>query len=141
MQMMRKRNWILFVVFAAVLVIKTFPLATVSAADKINWEGYPRGMSIASENKKPVFLHFYATWCSFCRKMDKESFQDTSIASRLNESFIPIRVDIEIQPEIAKKYGVFALPTTYFFDSKGQKLGQIPGYIDKDRLLSILEKV
>jgi len=36
---------------------------------------------------------------------------------------------------------VFALPTTYFFTSSGEKLGPVPGYISKDRLMTMLKKV
>ena len=107
----------------------------------IEWQPYSSGMDSAKNNNKAIFLHFYAKWCGYCAKMEKESFQDDSIAEYLNENFISIRVDVDKEQNIAEKYGVFALPTTYFFSSSGEKLGSVPGYLSKDRLMTILKKI
>ncbi len=138
---MSKLNWIIIYLFFIVLVSNAIPVASVPAQKGIQWESYYSGMSLADNNNKAVFLHFYATWCSYCAKMEKESFQNDAIIERLNDKFISIRVDIEKQPKIAEEFNVFALPTTYFFSSKGEKLGSIPGYISKDRLMKMLKKV
>ena len=45
------------------------------AAESITWHAYDEGMSLGRIEKKKVFLHFYANWCFFCRKMVKETFQ------------------------------------------------------------------
>ena len=73
--------------------------------------------------------------------MEKESFQNDTIIDFLNQNYISIRVDVDKQPDIAQKYNVFALPTTYFFTAEGEKLGPVPGYISRERLLDMLTKV
>ncbi len=45
------------------------------------------------------------------------------------------------QPDVAQNYNVFALLMTYFFSSKGEKLGPVPGYISKERLWDMLTKL
>ena len=73
--------------------------------------------------------------------MDKESFQNDAIIKLLNDNFIAIRVDFDQQPKIAEEFNVFALPTTFFLSSKGERLGAVPGFISKDRLLTMLKEV
>src|SRR5690242_1252742 len=42
----------------------------------------------AADNNKPIFIHVSAQWCSFCVKMDKETFADQEVLSRLSQYFI-----------------------------------------------------
>lgn len=69
----------------------------------VEWQSYSTGMELAKNNNKAVFLHFYATWCGYCAKMEKDSFQDNSIAEYLNDNFISIRVDVDKEQNIAEK--------------------------------------
>ena len=137
MQRLKRITIFLLVCF----ILNAATIESISAQSSIEWQPYSNGMDSAKNNKKSVFLHFYAKWCGYCAKMEKESFQDNSIAEYLNENFISIRVDVDKEQNIAEKYNVFALPTTYFFTSSGENLGSVPGYISKDRLMAMLKKV
>ena len=138
---MSKSSWIIGLIFVVWVAVTHFPETSISSQKAIQWKTYNAGMSAAKEAGKPVFLHFYAIWCAYCAKMEKESFQNDTIIDFLNENYISIRVDVDKQPDIAKEYSVFALPTTYFFSSTGEKLGPIPGYIPMERLQDMLTKV
>jgi thiol:disulfide interchange protein len=138
---MSKSKWKIAYLLLIVLISNTVPITSVSAQKEIQWQSYSIGMPMAQKNNKAVFLHFYATWCSYCTKMEKESFQNNAIIKRLNDNFISIKVDIEKQPNVAEEYNVFALPTTYLFSSSGEKLGPVMGYVSKDRLMTILKKI
>ncbi|MBT8253320.1 MAG: thioredoxin family protein [Bacteroidia bacterium] len=129
------------ILFLSVFILNATPVESISSQNLIEWKSYAMGMDAAKNNNRLVFLHFYAKWCGYCAKMEKESFQDDSIAEYLNDNFISIRVDVDEEQSIAEVYNVYALPTTYFFTSSGEKLGPVPGYISKDRLLTMLKKV
>lgn len=129
------------ILLLVVFILSTALMETVSAQNAIDWQSYTKGMNSAQKNNKAVFLHFYATWCSYCEKMEKESFQNDSIAEYLNNNFLSIRVDVDKERNVADKYNVFALPTTYFFTSSGEKIRSVPGYISKDRLMTLLKKI
>ncbi len=118
-----------------------FPETSISSQQAIQWKAFNAGMSEAKEAGKPIFLHFYAIWCAYCSKMEKESFQNDTVIDFLNQNYISIRVDVDKQPDIAQNYNVFALPTTYFFSATGEKIGPTPGYISRERLLEMLSKV
>ncbi len=49
---------------------------------------------------KPLFVLSGASWCTASALLDAEAFSDPGIAKRLNEGFIPVRVDREARPDI-----------------------------------------
>ena len=96
---------------------------------------------MAKNEGKRVFLHFYANWCFYCRRMAKETFQDPSVIEYLNKNYIPIRVDSDKDKRTASMYGVRALPSTWFLTEKGEKIGNLPGYLPPGQLLQILREI
>jgi len=128
----------------ATLVIATLsfllPIETM-ASDSIKWYSYKEGMVTGRIAKKKVFLHFYANWCGYCKKMAKETFQDPSVVSYLNENYISIRVNFDKEGETASRYGVRGLPSNWFLTQTGERIGNVPGYIPPQALLSMLKEV
>ncbi len=121
--------------------LSVWPPDDTFAVDSINWYTYDEGMALGKIEKKKVFLHFYADWCRYCRKMAKETFQDPSVVAFLKGNFIAIRVNTDKQTNIAAGYGVRGIPATWFLNENGEKIGSRPGYIPPGKLLSILKKV
>ena len=111
------------------------------AADSINWRSYEEGMVLSKVEKKKVFLHFYADWCGFCRKMANTTFKDTALINYLNENFMPIRVNTDSEPETADAYGVMGLPLTVFLTEMGEPIFSVPGYVATDPLMSMLKEI
>ena len=128
-----------------VLLITMYPAVWISniadASEGIKWYSYEEGKVLAKVEKKKVFLHFYADWCVFCGKMNKETFQDANVISKLNDIFISIRVNTDNELETALKYGVRGLPANWFLTDTGQPIVNIPGYIAPDAMLSLLDEV
>ena len=111
------------------------------ASDSINWRSYKEGMVLSKIEKKMVFLHFYADWCGFCRKMANTTFKDTALIKYLNDNFIPIMVNSDNEPETASVYGVLGLPHNVFLTEMGEPIISVPGYIKTDALMSMLKEV
>ncbi len=116
-------------------------LPSTVAAGGIKWYAYDEGMALGKNEKKSVFLYFYADWCSYCVKMAKETFHDPSVVSLLNENFIAIKVDIEKEKKIASSYGVTGLPTTWILEEKGDKIGPLVGYIPPGKFILMLKRI
>ena len=115
--------------------------AAAAAADTINWRSYEEGMVLSKVEKKKVFLHFYADWCGFCRKMANTTFKDSSLVNFLNDNFMPIMVNTDRDPQTAGNYGVSGLPTTVFLTERGEPIVTVPGYIATDPLMSMLKEI
>jgi len=54
----------------------------------------------AKRENKPIFLSIGYSTCHWCHVMEKESFEDESVARLMNETFVSIKVDREERPDI-----------------------------------------
>jgi len=107
----------------------------------VRWHGYNDGMALAKEQKKKVFLYFWATWCPYCEKMEKETLSKKEVTAILNKEFIPIKVNSDADQRLATQYFVRGLPTTWFLTETGEKISNLPGYVAPDLFVPILRYI
>jgi len=71
----------------------------------VNWQPWDEtALEAAEEQNKPIFLSIGYSACHWCHVMEEESFEDEAVAQRLNENFVPIKVDREERPDIDSIY-------------------------------------
>ncbi|WP_207681003.1 thioredoxin family protein [Desulfonema magnum] len=107
----------------------------------IKWHSYKDGVTRGKYEQKNVFLNFYADWCGFCKKMDKETFKDPAVIAFLNENFISVKVNSEKERKIAREYYVTGLPVSWFIAKNGEKISSLPGYVSPGALMNILKYI
>jgi uncharacterized protein YyaL (SSP411 family) len=79
------------------------------AYDLVEWQLWSQSsFDRALKENKPIFLSIGYKSCHWCKVLQEESFQDPTIASMINESFIPIIVDKEQFPQVDRLYMDFA---------------------------------
>lgn len=115
----------------------------VAAAQKAKAEG---------KSPKKIFVDIYTDWCGWCKKMDKETFEQPMISAYLNEHFYPVKFNAEQKESIqfdgkTFKYvpngrrgyhelaaallaGKMSYPTVIFLNEDFQLLQRIPGYLN-----------
>jgi thioredoxin-related protein len=108
-------------------------------AEPIKWYSYDEGVALGKRRGKKVFLYFWANWCTFCKKMERETLAKSSIVAYLNDYFISVKVDSGKEKKKASHYAVEGVPTTWFLTENGEKLVNLPGYISPDIFLSVLK--
>jgi len=95
------------------------------------WLGPEEGLAKAAEEKKPVFMDFYATWCFPCVEMEKTTFRDPDLRKFLTEKFVPIQVDCSQETpscqKMVEKYSVIGWPTFLILDPQGKVVKRIIG--------------
>lgn len=128
----------LTICITAALLIWTVAIP-VTAADQIKWYSHEEGTALGISESKKVFISFYADWCKFCKTMDLKTFQDAGIISYLNSHFISVKVDVEREKSVAKKYNINPLPDSWFLSEKGDVIGNKPGYLSTEDLMPILQ--
>ena len=87
--------------FAEDLAAHPSPYLRLHAEDPVAWRTWgDEALAEAKRRERPVFLSsgYYA--CHWCHVMHQESFRDAGIAERLNQQFIPVKIDRELQPEL-----------------------------------------
>ncbi len=81
------------------------PYLLQHAHNPVDW--YPWGdeaFARARAEDKPIFLSIGYSTCHWCHVMERESFEDESIAALLNAGFVPIKVDREERPDVDHVY-------------------------------------
>ena len=71
----------------------------------VDW--YPWGEAAFEKAKaedRPVFLSIGYSTCHWCHVMEHESFEDETVAERMNDTFVSIKVDREERPDIDSLY-------------------------------------
>jgi uncharacterized protein YyaL (SSP411 family) len=87
------------------LARESSPYLRQHARNPVDW--YPWGeeaLARARAEDKPIFLSIGYSACHWCHVMERESFENESIASLMNERFINIKVDREERPDLDDIY-------------------------------------
>jgi thioredoxin-related protein len=129
------------ILFPIIFFLLLFGSETFASSDTIAWNSYEKGMALGKKENKKIFINFYAQWCTYCTKMEKETFKDKNIIDYLNKHFISIKVDTDKNKDIADKYFVRGLPTLWFVSSNGNKISGLPGFINSATFINILKFV
>lgn len=102
--------WILALVF--IIFVGTVFFAQHKGT--INWvEDYEAGIKLAKELNKPALLTFYKLHTRFCSDMSQNTYNDPAVIKYVEATFVPIFIDVDKHPEIARLYNVDYYPTHY----------------------------
>lgn len=116
-------------------------------AQTIKWYSPQKGFAKAAKEKKLVLVDIYTDWCGWCKKMDKETYANKSVAKALNKNFVCIKYNPEKDGNIkvggkVYKPGAFesmanvtGYPATAFFKSNGKFIETVDGYLEKKYMI------
>lgn len=143
------------------LIIMAFMAVGVHAQEKIEWMSWDEAAKRAETDKQPkkVFVDVYTDWCGWCKKMDKDTFQDPEVAAYMQQNFYMVKLDgegpdpIEFRGKTFKfvpsgrsgyhelaaalLQGQLSYPTVVFLDEKMNMLSPVPGYKQSQPFLKI----
>ncbi|MGB5386816.1 MAG: DUF255 domain-containing protein [Eudoraea sp.] len=144
-----------------ILVVFIGLLSFTSSAQKVNWLSWNEAASLAATDKNPkkIFVDVYTDWCGWCKKMDKDTFQNAEVAEYMTSNFYMVKLDGEGKEPIdfkGKTYkyvpsgkrgyhefaaallqGRLSYPTVVFMDAQFNMLSPVPGYQKPDPFLNI----
>ncbi len=81
------------------------PYLTQHADNPVHWQPWDdAALDAAVELDRPIFLSIGYAACHWCHVMEDESFMNEAIAERLNDRFVPIKVDREERPDVNNVY-------------------------------------
>src|SRR5690242_4191203 len=95
------------------LIHESSPYLLQHAHNPVDWHPWgPEAFEIARKEDKPIFLSVGYSTCHWCHVMERESFENETVAKFLNDNFISIKVDREERPDVDKIYMTFVQATT-----------------------------
>ena len=113
-------------------------LSSVSAS--ANWiTSFEEARKLALGTNKFMIVDFWAPWCGPCKKMDKESWQTPEVQALL-ENYIPVKLNVDENRELADRYGIEAIPHMMILDGNGKEVYSFTGYHNLNNLKIELER-
>ena len=87
------------------LINETSPYLLQHAYNPVNWKAWnDKTLEQAKKENKLIIISIGYSACHWCHVMEKESFENDSIAKLMNKNFINIKVDREERPDIDQIY-------------------------------------
>jgi len=83
----------------------------------------------------PVIVDFWADWCGPCHRIAPLVKE---IASEYDGRLKAAKIDVDLNPSIATRYGVRGIPTLILF-KRGQPVERLVGYMPKPQLVARIE--
>lgn len=91
-------------------VLKNSPSPYLQAHkdNPVAWQEWNKEtIELARKAKKPLFLSIGYNSCHWCHVMNHESFENPEIATKINQDFIPVKVDREERPDLDAIYQMY----------------------------------
>jgi uncharacterized protein YyaL (SSP411 family) len=89
------------------------PYLLQHAHNPVDWYAWGEdAFAKARAENKPIFLSIGYSTCHWCHVMERESFENESVAQVLNAEFVPVKVDREERPDVDRIYMAYVQATT-----------------------------
>jgi|LDZU01.1.fsa_nt_gi thioredoxin-related protein len=155
-------NLLLFITILIVLIITSVSGFTAGLSQskqdipdvELKWFNYNQGLTKSKVENNPILIYFYSDNCSYCRKLETETFANKEIAEIMNKYFALIKINSDssnIVLENGKKiseralsrevYQVRGYPTVWFLGKNKDRIASLPGFIEPVVFKNILENV
>ena len=125
------------------------PYLAMHGKDPIQWHSWgEEALERARKENKPLYVSIGYFACHWCHVMHQQSFVDKDVAKELNENYIPIKVDRELNPVLDKRLiefvsvtnGVAGWPLNVFITPEGYPLVGAT-YMPRDHFYGVLKTI
>lgn len=91
--------------------------------------------------KKPYFLLFSADWCYWCHEFANNTLVRQDVADYLNEHFVNVFIDADMNRAAYVNYRAIGLPYTVFLNPDGSLYYKYAGTLYGDNFLAVINEV
>src|SRR5690606_9737843 len=64
-------------------------------AQEIKWVTFEEALVLQKKKPKKIMMDVYTNWCGPCKKLDKNTFQNTDVAKYVNENYYAVKFNAE----------------------------------------------
>ena len=87
------------------LIHETSPYLLQHAHNPVDWHPWgEEAFEKARREDKPLLISIGYSACHWCHVMERESFENPEMASLINETVVPVKVDREERPDVDAIY-------------------------------------
>jgi uncharacterized protein YyaL (SSP411 family) len=131
------------------LVDHPAPYLALHGSDPVAWQTWNEdAMALANQQNKIIYLSIGYFACHWCHVMQQESYKNNDIAEFLNENFIPVKIDRELEPALDQQLMDFTQrilgrggwPLNVFITPTGYPVYSVL-YTPPDQFLEILNRL
>jgi len=130
--------YILIVIAAvvAIFIAINYSHPSNQSHDNVKWQtDLNTALQEAKNTNKAVFIDFYSDSCSWCKKLDTDTFSDPSVYEKINQNYIPVKINTFLNPDLSSKYKIYGIPTLVILNSNGEEIKRQEGYVPAIQLL------
>jgi thioredoxin-related protein len=142
------------------LIFVLTSLAGVAQDNETKWYTITEVQELVKKQPRKIVIDMYTDWCGWCKKMDKETFDNPAIRQYLNNNFYAVKFNAETKDTIlfnGKKYvnnstgnrpphelavellgGRMSYPTLVYLDENLKPLSTVPGYMTPAEIEPVL---
>lgn len=91
---------------------------------------------IVLKSNKVTLVDFFATWCMPCKMLGPVLEQ---VADTVKDEFQIVKVDIDENMDLARKYGVMSVPTMIVI-KEGKEVDRMVGFRQPNQIIETLNK-
>lgn len=146
-----------FVSFFAALLI----CLPIQAQAQVKWYSIEEAFELTKKTPKKIMIDVYTDWCGWCKVMDRETFNNITVAEYINSNFYAVKFNAEQKTDVllnGKNYkfidsgnrgynelayellnGQLGYPSIVFLDEKTNMIQPLQGYIKVDPFNCIIK--
>ncbi len=143
------------------IALFTLTFCLRAQAQKIEWMSFEAAIEAQAKADQPkkIFIDVYTDWCGWCKKMDKETFNNPEVAVYMQQHFYMVKLDGEGKKPIVFRgktfsfvpsgrngyhelaaglmQGQLSYPTVVFLNEQAELLSPVPGYHPPESFMPI----
>lgn len=136
---MLKNIFFSFTMLAVPFISSAFS-GTKEASAAIQWEkGFDEAIAKSKATGKPILLDVFMIGWASCESLDTVTYPQPVVIDYINKNFIPVRYNIQTNPDIKNKYRLLWAPTVIILDSDGTDYHRFNGFLPPDEFIPQLE--
>jgi len=109
----------------------------------LEWETDPgTALDAAQSQDKPVLVYYWATWCTYCERYDKNHYRNETIRAAMDD-YVLLAINIDDPGNgtaLVRQHQATYPPQHRIMTPNGDTVESVEGYIGRDELLATLEK-